>query len=86
MSPSAIVLETQGIDAASNPKIVSSSSSFAEAPSSTTIDVRADSAGLTQNKSSLPFRPTPQPSFEIEDHPVDIVKPLKVCDYLNSCF
>ncbi|KAF7895667.1 uncharacterized protein EAF01_009629 [Botrytis porri] len=78
MSPSAVASKTQGIDAASNPKIVSSFSSFAEAPASTTIDVEANGDGLAQVKSSLPFRPTPQPSFKIEDHPVDIVKPLKV--------
>ena len=86
MSPSAVALETQGIGGAANPKIMPSSSSFAEAPASTTIDAKANGDGLAQNKSSLPFRPTPQPSFKIEDHPIDIVKPLKVCNYLKSCF
>ncbi|EDO00369.1 hypothetical protein SS1G_14239 [Sclerotinia sclerotiorum 1980 UF-70] len=76
MSPSAVAEETQGIGVTSAVKIPLSTST--EAPAPVTIEVKTNSDTLPQSTSSLPFRPTPQPGFEIEDHPVDIIKPLNV--------
>ncbi|KAB8299226.1 hypothetical protein EYC80_001318 [Monilinia laxa] len=75
MTPSAVTLETQSTDATSTPK--DSISTSVEALTPATYEVKLNGDGLAQN-TSLPYRPTPQPNFEIEEHPIDIVKPVKV--------
>lgn len=84
MSPSAVALETQGIDVATTHKVLVSTSAEASIP--TTIVGEANSDILAQDASSMPYRSTPQPDFEIEDHPIDIIKPIKVCNLINSNF
>lgn len=83
MSPSAVTLQTQSTDATSTPK--DSIPTSIEEPDPATFEVKVIGNGLAQN-TSLPYRPTPQPNFEIEEHPIDIVKSVKVCNQPNSHF
>ena len=73
MAPSAVEPEKQGEDALTSLKTSVSKSRIISDGKST------EDVTLEQTKHSLPFRHIPQPHFELEDHPVDVVRTLKVC-------
>lgn len=85
MSPSVTGLDALGVDITPTIKDPISTKSL-EVSSPAAAPSKANGNGEAQHTSSLPFRPTPQPAFEIEDHPIDIIKPLKVCNYSHSHF
>ncbi|PQE28472.1 hypothetical protein CJF30_00008199 [Rutstroemia sp. NJR-2017a BBW] len=72
MAPSAVEPEKQGEDALTSLKTSVSKSRIISDGKST------EDVTLEQTKHSLPFRHIPQPHFELEDHPVDVVQTLKV--------
>jgi hypothetical protein len=75
MAPSAVEPEKQGEDALTSLKTTVSKS----LASIISDGQSTDDHKLGQTKHSLPFRHIPQPHFELEDHPVDVVRTLKVC-------
>jgi hypothetical protein len=75
MAPSAVEPEKRGEDALTSLKTSVSKSLTSIISGGQSTEYHKSE----QNEHSLPFQHIPQPHFELEDHPVDIIRTLKVC-------